>query len=322
MFVSSLICTLALWQGKAPVIYFVRNDSIYRSTQGRETVVVKRGVGPAISPDGSRLAFLKDGDLYLLDINKGETRRASHLNEKPDDIPEHDPFPSWDPTGRYVIFSHPDRYGLVKRGDETHAMYGSEKATKTIWNVYWSWSRKGTTKTELSLFLGNETTGISSFSVTSSSAASFSPDGKRVAFCRNGDLWMASLDPSTIHDAIREASWDEARVLTCGTQEGGTRATNETSTILRISWSPDGKLLALSSDRYMSSGSAQVIVVRADRPTEKVASFSGTDACFYDAGHLLYVKPYGQSQDIWLRDIETRDEKILIPHATEPEVAR
>ena len=131
---------------------------------------------------------------------------------------------------------------------------------------------------------------------------------------------MASLEPGSIHDGIREASWDEARVLPCGTQEGGTRASNETTTIFRISWSSDGKLLALSSDRYGAQGSAEVLIVKVDHPSEKVASFSGSEACFLDGDHILYVKPNRQSQDIWLRDVGSGDEHVLIAHATEPSV--
>ena len=61
--------------------------------------------------------------------------------------------------------------------------------------------------------------------------------------------------------------------------------------------------------------------MKADRPTEKLASFPGSEACFLDAGHLLYVKSGGQNQDIWLRDISSGDEKVMIAHATEPAVS-
>jgi Tol biopolymer transport system component len=199
-------------------------------------------------------------------------------------------------------------------------MFASERAMNTVWNVYWCWTEKTGINLDMSLFLGNETSGTSSFSFSSSSAASFSPDGKRVAFCRNGDLWMATIDASAIHDTIGEASWDEARVLTCGIQEGGTRTSNETSTILRISWSRDGKLLALSTDRYGSTGSPQVSVVNAEKPTEKLFSFAGSEACFLDSENVLYVKPYTSSQDIWVRNLASRDERILIGHASEPSV--
>ena len=320
MIVTSLLCTVAVRQGASPTIYFVRNDSIYRSAQGRETLLLKHAVAPALSPNDKRLAFLRDGDLYVYDLETEDTKRCSQLPEKPSDTPEHDTFPSWDASSRFVVFSHPDRYGVVRKGEEIHPMFGTEHSLKTIWNVNWCWTNKKGVKADLSLFLGNETSGPSKFSVQSSLSAAFSPEGRRVAFCRNGDLWLATLEPSAIHDAIREASWDEARILTCGIQEGGTRASNETSAIFRISWSPDGKLLALSSDRYGSEGSPEIQIVRADRPSEKIGTFPGSDACFLDAGHIVYVKPYAQSQDIWVRDLETKDEKILISHASEPAV--
>ena len=320
MIVTPLLCALAVRQAALPSIYFVRNDSIYESSQGRESLLLKHAVGPSIAPDGNHLAFVRDGDLYVYSFFNQETRRCSHLAEKPADVPDHDLFPSWDPKSRYVVFSHPDHYTIGGKTEPEHPMFGMEHSTKSIWNVYWCWIEKTGVKANLSLFLGNETSGPSSFSIQSSLSAAFSPDGRKVAFCRNGDLWMATIEPSSIHDAIREASWDEARVLACGVQEGGTRASNETSTIFRISWSPDGKLLALSNDRYATTGSPEVSIVRADRPTEKISTFPGIDACFLDSGHILYVKPYTSSQDIWLRELETKDEKIIVSHATEPAV--
>lgn len=320
MIVTWLLCALNFRQGQNQAIYFVRKDSIYKSAQGRETLIVSHAISPAVSPDEKHLAFIREGDLYLCDPDNPEPWRGSRLGAQEHDLPDHDLYPSWDPTSQYVIFSHADRFGITRRGESVHPMFGSEHAVQTIWNVYWSWPRKGESRPDLSLFLGNETTGTSVFSVVSSFAASFSPNGKKVAFCRNGDLWMATLEATSILDAIREASWDEARVLPIGTQEGGTRPTNETSSIFRISWSPDGKLLALSVDRYSSTGSPQVIIVNADKASEKVASFSGSDACFLDSNHILYVKPYTKSTDIWVRSLDTQDEKVLISHGTDPAV--
>jgi len=320
MFVSLLLCVNSLRQGPSYPVYFVRSDSIYRLSQGKESLVVKHAVSPAISPDQKFLAYIREGNLFVYDVDKQESKRCSSLAEKPSDLPDHDLYPSWDERSKFVIFSHADRYSILRRGEEVASMYGQPKASKSVWNVYWYWLKRGTTKSGLSIFLGNETSGISSFSLPSTLAASFSPDGRKVAFCRNGDLWMASLEPGSIHDGIREASWDEARVLPCGTQEGGTRASNETTSIFRISWSSDGKLLALSSDRYGAQGSAEVLIVKVDHPSEKVASFSGSEACFLDGDHILYVKPNRQSQDIWLRDVGSGDEHVLIAHATEPSV--
>jgi len=320
MIVTSLLCAIAVGQGAGPAVYFVRKDSIYKSVQGKETLLVKHASAPAVTTGEKQLAFIRDGELYICDLESMDSRRCSRFGT-PEYQPDHDIFPSWDPTSNYVLFSHADRYGVVRHGEAVQPMFGTEHTWRTIWNVYWCWNNKPGTKADISLFLGNETTGTSKFSVSSSSAAAFSPNGRKVAFCRNGDLWMATLDPSSILDAIREASWDEARVLACGTQEGGTRTSNETTTLYRISWSPDGKLLALSSDRYNSAGNPQVLVVKADKPSEKVSTFAGSDACFLDSGNILYVKPYTRSTDVWVRNLDSQDEKVLVTHAADPAVA-
>ena len=317
-----VLCTSAFHQSAIPPIFFGRNDSVYLFSQGKESLVVKHATAPAPSPDGKQLAFLREGNLYLWDLAKGTTKRCSELTERATDLPSHDVTPSWDDKSRFVLFSHADRYSVTRRGIDVKPMFGEEKSSRSIWNVYWYWLSKPPTKSGLSLFLGNSTSGSSSFSLASSLAAAFSPDGRRVAFCRNGDLWMASLEPSSIHGGIKEASWDEARVLATGTLEGGTRATNETSMIFRISWSPDGNLLALSSDRYGASGSSEVTILKTDHLSEKGASFSGSDASFIDGDRVVYTKASSRGQDVWVRSLDSGEEKLLISHASNPAVAK
>ena len=310
-------------QASLPPIYFVRNDSLYSLVKGLETKLLSHAVAPSPSPNGKQLAFLRDGNLHTYELSAGTVRKLTTFPDKADDDTFRDTFPSWDPSSKYVVFSHLDQYTITHKGPTVEPLYGVETSSKNVWNVYWYWLERVTKlKGNLNLFLGNETSGLSKMSLFSSLAASFSPDGRKVAFCRNGDLWMADVDPSAIHNLAKIASWDEARVLPSAILEGGTRGTTETNAIFRISWSPDGKLLAISSDRYSGSGGADIQIVRADRPTETVVSFPGWDATFVDSDRILYVKPYTDSENIWLYTIESKDEKLLIPHASEPAVGK
>ncbi|MDR3688457.1 MAG: hypothetical protein P4L46_03700 [Fimbriimonas sp.] len=323
MMLATLALLAAARQSSLPTIYFVRGDSIYQLTHGAESKLIVHAVGPSPSPDGKRLAFMRDGNLFLLDLSEGTSKRATSFPEKSAEDHFRDTFPSWDPASKNVIFSRLDEYSVLRKGAKVDPMYGSDHLTRSIWSVYWYWADHAfRPKGNVSLFLGNETSGLSAMSVVSSMAGSFSPDGKRVAFCRNGDLWLADLDLSSIHNVVKIASWDEARVLSSAILEGGTRGSNETNAIFRIAWSPDSRLLVLSTDRYTGSGGADVQVVKADRPTETVVSFPGWDATFLDSGHLLYVKPYTDSENVWEYTIGTKEEQVLIPHASEPAVGR
>ena len=323
-----ILATLALVVGSRQFagtpVYFVRNDSIYRSFQGNEALIKSHAVGPSPSPDGKRLAYLSDGNLYVMDLGKGTSKKYTTFPPKADNDNYRDTFPSWDPTSKYVIFSHLDLYSITRKGGTAvDTMFGTEHALRSIWSVYWVWADKVVrAKGDLSLFLGNETSGMTKFSVVSSLAASFSPDGKRVAFCRNGDLWLADIDLSSVHNVAKIANWDEARILPSAILEGGTRGSNETNAIFRVSWSPDAKLLAISCDRYGGSGGADVQVVKADNPTERVVSFPGWDATFADSNHVLYVKPYAESENVWVYNTDTKEEKVLIAHASEPAVGK
>ncbi len=332
---ASFILAASVVQSSLPPIFFVRSKAIYRSYQGTETKLLTNASGPSPSPDGKRLAFIRIGNLHSLDLESNLVTKMSAFLSNPEGDALQNTFPSWDPSSKFLIFSHLDQYSVTRREaiskkskkpvrtTKIEPLFGSEHSFRSIWNVYWCWAdRQSKLKSELNLFLGNETSGLSRFSVVSSLAAAFSPDGKKVAFCRNGDLWMADLDLSSIHNVARIASWDEARVLSSAILEGGTRGTNETNAIFRISWSPDGKLLAISSDRYGASGGADIQVVRADRPSETVTSFPGWDAAFLDSGHLLYEKPYTESQNIWEYSIDSKEEKILIANASQPSVGK
>ena len=133
---------------------------------------------------------------------------------------------------------------------------------------------------------------------------------------------MASLDSSSIHGGIKEASWDEARVLPSATLEGGTRSANETTAIFRISWSPDGKLLAITTDRYGSAGSPEITILKTEHLSEKGTSVSGSDATFADADRVLYSKSTSRGHDIWMRSLDSGDERLIIAKASEPAAAK
>jgi Tol biopolymer transport system component len=323
MVIAALAAIGWVTQSALPPIYFVRKDAVYSWDKGQETKIISDAYSPAVSPNGKVLAFLREGNLHSYDISDGLVRQLTTFPDKAEDDTFRDTFPSWDPSSKYVIFSHLDQYTVTRKGPVVQPLYGSESGTRSVWNVYWYWmDRANRLKGNLNLFLGNETSGLSKLSVVSSLAASFSPDGRKVAFCRNGDLWMADVDPSAIHNLAKIASWDEARVLPSAILEGGTRGTNETNAIFRIAWSPDGKLLAISSDRYTGSGGADIQIVRTDRPSETVVSFPGWDATFLDSNRILYVKPYTESENIWLYTMDSKDEKMLIPNASEPAVGK
>ena len=83
---ASVVLGALAYDGNATIL-FVRNDSIYRSTvPAGQTIAMTRGVDPAWSPDGSRIAFARDDgsrfDIFLMNADgSGITRRTDRGGE-------------------------------------------------------------------------------------------------------------------------------------------------------------------------------------------------------------------------------------------------
>ena len=60
---------------------------------------------PAISPDGSLIAFSYKGDIYTVPVSGG---RASQITTNP----AHDSYPVWSPDGQQIAFAS-DRLGSM-----------------------------------------------------------------------------------------------------------------------------------------------------------------------------------------------------------------
>jgi hypothetical protein len=151
----------AAYPGSDGLIAFVRNGNIYtvnpESTAPSSTVVrLTRGgrdSGPRWSPNGLRLAYLDNGNLWIMDAN------GSHKTRITNRAPAYrDARPTWSPSGRYLAFVRTKkgvRYGYLTRYDTaTHHFatfstpYNSEQPTRRQIKVTalpaavaWAWAR-------------------------------------------------------------------------------------------------------------------------------------------------------------------------------------
>jgi Tol biopolymer transport system component len=184
---------------------------------------------PALSPDGSQVAFRWKGDIYVKQVN-GEG--LSQITRDP----AVDHWPSWSPDGSRIAFV---RNGVVFI---VPALGGSErKVAESHGRVVWTPDGLAvlvimpTSPYAKSIFLVSLATGEKR-QLTSPYDRSpgdvdmaVSPDGRKLAFCRQTarrDLYVSPMAGGEAH-----------------------RLTKDNRGMLGLAWTPDGREIVFSSDR-------------------------------------------------------------------------
>ena len=235
----------------------------------------------------------------------------------PEDYAGAEFYPEWTTDSEALLISKPDRVRLSFPGS-AHSLADAYPAQFVFWAVYrYEVNRESLPdRPRMTQMLGPSTTsGVSSFSLMSTACPAISPDAKRLAFCRGGDLWMATFD-APIH--VDTYDWDEERILALGTQEGGTGVSNETDFIHRISWSPSGRLLAVSIERYSGSGDWNVYIVEVGETPRVVTSFRGADAVFVNNAAVLFDGDTNDTSGIVLKDLQVGTSRLVVAGGTNP----
>ena len=231
-------------------IYFVRDGDIFRHSTSGDQKIISRGNYPAISPNGKKLAFIRNEDLYVYGLDSHiESRKTffRHDSDRSKLSGNRTAFPSWDPNGECILCSHLDALNVKMANPPQAAIHFLPFTDRpALWSVYWYRINSGQGNAKTVSFLSNSTS-ASNFFLSSTFGASFSPQGDKVAFCRNGDLWMANLN-NRAQGENTAFGWTEQRVWALANLDGN--SDNWSSFIFRISWSPSGSKLAVYSDEY------------------------------------------------------------------------
>jgi TolB protein len=173
---------------------------------------------PAFSPDGSRIAFIRDLDVWVM--NADGTGQVNLTNDPGNGQPA-DSDPSFSPDGQRIVYSRdtnmagPDdeiftigvdgtgRTNLTNNGiDQDADPTFSPDGTKIAWvrdehgpslvDEIFTMNADGSNQTQLTQFGVN----------LSTTAPDYSPDGARIVFAHDGDIWKIDADGSDLDFVI------------------------------------------------------------------------------------------------------------------------
>lgn len=246
-------------------------DSRTRLTDGRADG--SSSAEPAWSPNGDRIAFASDRDdpsreesnVYVM---LADGSQAHPVTTEPGD----DRHPAWSPDGERIAFTRVTQDGRRSRFSiVTARTLGGDERTVSgdLDAVAPAWSPDGSTiaftafefreaTVDFALYLvGADGSGLRKLADQASDAA-WSPDGSTIAFVSYADRHGERCGSDECFPAGEVHLMDSA---------GGSRRrlTNDPSDDGAPSWSPDGRRIAFTSDRFYPKGeSSELWTMRAD----------------------------------------------------------
>jgi Tol biopolymer transport system component len=286
--------TLRPWK-----VAFVRDSNIWvcNGDGTDQKIIIENGQRPAWSPDKSLIAFVRRGDVWLamadgsnqLPLTSQWADPAANREPGFSDVSI-----SWHPRDGSITFSHAEVF-KAERVHETAGIVPARNATSgvivgsSIFDMRPSGMEPGKAVVRYDIFSNG-----TSFSFANHGHPAWSPSGKKLAFTRNGDIWIAEAESSSAGEP--PSGWEAKRLAAVAVLDEPTnRASRQNLGATRLSWHPDGRRLIYGYDRLQGSGFNEVHLLDTLTRKDSLIVRDALEPCLSPNGNFILYESYGDA---------------------------
>lgn len=279
---------------------FVRDSNIWMSNGDGtdQKLIIENGKLPSWSPDKSQIAFARRNNIWIAKADGSEQRPiTSHWKEdEPNrEFRSSNLSISWHPKKALLTFSHPEVFKAERVDGIVGIMPTREAAkgvifTSSIFDIRLTAIEPRKAIVRYDLFERG-----TSFFFADHAHPAWSPEGNKLAFTRNGDIWIAEAKNGFEGEA--PIGWEAKRLVAVASYDESTyRSSRNNRGVTRLSWHPDGRHLAYGYDRLQGSGFNEAHLLDAKSGKHSIIIKDALDPCFSPDGRFIVFWTYGVEQ--------------------------
>ena len=269
-------------------IAFVRDGSIWvcNGDGSGQKLLVRNGYSPAWSPDKSHIAFARDGDIWVAAAHgsREQTITSQWAREALEVDASADVSISWHPRNRSLTFSHRETFHV----ERANGMAGIGSIVgRSIFDVPVSGAQPGKPTVRYDLFDDG-----TSFVFGDHAHPAWSPSATKLAFTRNGDIWIAEAKGGLQGEP--PSDWKARRVAAVAEfDEPVRRGSRDNRGATRLSWLPDGRRLVYGYDRLQGSGFNEIHLLDTVSGKDSVVVGDALEPYVSPDGRFVLYRAYG-----------------------------
>ncbi len=312
---------------EVPKFVFVRGNDLWQWSHGIASKICRDASYPSISPDGKHIAFLRANNVWMCDSNgRLQLRLTSFgIHSRATVIGR----PSWHPNGNGIAFSIEEKRTLLPSSLELQDVWYSEHPSIRLTSICFVYIPHKTENDPLHprefRFIGSATSGLESISITSCWSPSFSPNGVKLVFSLNGDLWLAGSESGSFFSKradlfAKGMQWHERRLSSQAKIVGRLGADPNTRGVQSLQWSSVGNQIVFDVCKLegTSDGIIKIATIGSNIRIRQIAH--GTKPTISRDGRwIAYEADTGDSsKEIWVSSTIRNERRLVVRGGEEP----